>query len=719
MAKALPKLTLSPSRDIPFDKLILSQANVRRVKAGVSIEDLADDIERRGLLHGINVRPVLGDDGIETGMFEVPAGGRRYRALEILVKRKRLAKIALVPCVVKAVDGPVTAEEDSLAENTFREPLHPLDEFRGMQRLVEKGEREEAIAAHFRVTPAVVRQRLKLASVSPVLHDVYAEGAMTLDQLMAFSVSDDHARQEQVWELLAQSSNKSPGFIRTRLLESTVPADDARALFVGIDAYVAAGGCVLRDLFEDDQGGWLQDAALLDKLAADRLKREAETIAGEGWKWIEVAFELPYGFDFELRAIEPTHVPPTVEATAEIATLQAEADALEDQWSGAAEVPDEVDRRVTEIDERIAELNQGHWVYDPAEMAFAGAFVSIDEDGSVYVERGWVRPEDEPVEASETDEVLADDERTEAGETDADTPEGEPAVQRAIITIGGGEPEDSDDEDADEGIKPLSDRLVSELTAERTLALQDAFAASPSVAFAAVLHSFVLSMFYWGRTESCLSVSLTRVSFPFQSAGLKNTVPAKAIEARHAVWKARLPQSDKDLWDALQQLDGNEQAALFAHCAAYAVSAVYEAVPKYDNGRVTAHGIARRIAHSHVLAEAVGLDMVANGWKPTVENYFGKVTKAHILAAVTEGKGDQTAALIDHLKKPDMAREAERLMSDAAWLAEPLRMPQFEPADLVDRADAPADGDEALPAFLEPGTDADGETDEEIAIAAE
>lgn len=35
------KITLSASRDIPFNKLVLSQANVRRIKAGVSIEELA------------------------------------------------------------------------------------------------------------------------------------------------------------------------------------------------------------------------------------------------------------------------------------------------------------------------------------------------------------------------------------------------------------------------------------------------------------------------------------------------------------------------------------------------------------------------------------------------------------------------------------------------------------------------------------------------------
>jgi len=127
MTQAAQKIVLSPSRDIPFNKLVLSQSNVRRIKAGVSIEELAEDIARRTLLQSLNVRPVLDDDGHETGMFEVPAGGRRYRALERLVKQKRLARTAPVPCVVREGDG-ISAEEDSLAENSQREPLHPLDQ---------------------------------------------------------------------------------------------------------------------------------------------------------------------------------------------------------------------------------------------------------------------------------------------------------------------------------------------------------------------------------------------------------------------------------------------------------------------------------------------------------------------------------------------------------------------------------------------------------------
>ena len=105
------KIILSPSRDIPLDRLELSQSNVRRVKAGVSIDALANDIARRGLLHGLNVRPILDGAGQETGRYEVPAGGRRYRALGLLVTRKLLAKDAPVPCLVKAADDAILAED--------------------------------------------------------------------------------------------------------------------------------------------------------------------------------------------------------------------------------------------------------------------------------------------------------------------------------------------------------------------------------------------------------------------------------------------------------------------------------------------------------------------------------------------------------------------------------------------------------------------------------
>src|SRR3546814_4127054 len=141
--------------------------------------------------------------------------------------------------------------------------------------------------------------------------------------------------------------------------------------------------------------------------------------------------------------------------------------------------------------------------------------------------------------------------------------------------MAGATTDDTDDDD-EQIIKPLPDRLVSELTAHRTLALQDAFAASPSTAFAAVLHSMVLSTFYHGRTESCLGVSVQRTSFPNQAPGMKDSPSARSIAARHEAWEKRLPDSDKDLWDALMLLDGGDQAALFAHCASFGVNALWE-----------------------------------------------------------------------------------------------------------------------------------------------
>ncbi|MBP8232688.1 MAG: ParB N-terminal domain-containing protein, partial [Rhizorhabdus sp.] len=663
MTKAVQKITLSPSRDIPFNKLVLGQSNVRRVKAGVSIEQLAESIAQRTLLQGLSVRAVVDADGNETGMFEVPAGGRRYRALELLVKQKRMSKTQAVPCVVR--EGGI-AEDDSVAENDERVGLHPLDQFRAFQTLRDLGMSEEDIAARHFVNPAIVKQRLRLASVSPKLHEVYAEDGMTLEQLMAFSVTADHARQEQVWENVSRSGYDEPYQIRRLLTENTVRGSDPRAQFVGLDAYQSAGGGVLRDLFEHDDGGWLQDVVLLDRLVTEKLKAEAETIAAEGWKWISVAVDFPYGHTQGLRQIEGKPVDLSPEEQATIDALNAEQAKLEVDYRDADELPDEVDQRLGEIESALAAFEDRPMLYEPAEIARAGVFISIDSEGRLAVDRGYVRPEDE---------VPATDPDVGQG-ADASSTEGlevGPSVQRTVIAVAGGAADaEEDDEDA---TKPLPDRLIIELTAHRTLALRDALAGNPAVAFQAVLHNFVLTAFYrFASSGSCLEISLRTPNFPAQAPGLRESVSAKAVEARHEVWKARLPKSENDLWDALTALDGGAQASLFAHCASFAVNAVHEPANRYNQGRVSAHGVRTRLDQADVLARAVGLDMVQAGWRPTVDNYLGRVTKPRILDAVRQAKGESSAQLIDHLKKADMAKEAERLLDGSGWLPEPLRL---------------------------------------------
>jgi ParB family transcriptional regulator, chromosome partitioning protein len=334
MAKVVQKVTLSLSRDIPFDKLVLSQPNVRRIKAGVSVEELAEDIARRGLLQSLNVWPVLDTDGVDTGAFEIPAGGRRFQALPLLVKQKRLAKTAPIPCIVRDAASEILAEDDSLAENMQRVALHPLDQFRAFQALREKGQGEEAIAAAFFVTPEIVKQRLKLASVAPALLEAYAEDGITLEQLMAFTVNPDHGRQVQVWDAVKNSWNKDPYAIRRFLTEASVRASDRRAVFVGVDAYEAADGVVLRDLFQGDDGSWLADPALLDRLVAEKLQAEAEALVSEGWKWTLVATDLPYGYSHGLRRLAGDPAPMSDEESAAHAALLAEYRALEEEYSG-------------------------------------------------------------------------------------------------------------------------------------------------------------------------------------------------------------------------------------------------------------------------------------------------------------------------------------------------------------------------------------------------
>lgn len=670
-------ITLSRSQDVPFEQLVLSERNVRRIQTGLSIEDLAEDIARRTLLQSLSVRPILERDGF----FEVQAGGRRYRALALLVKQGRLPATAPIPCIVRE-DG--LLEEDSLAENVQRRNLHPLDQFRAFQNLREQGLGEEEIAARFFVTPQIVKQRLKLASISPQLLEVYAGDAMTLEQLMAFAVCDDLARQEQVWESISQGYNKSAGYIRRLLTEHSIAADDARVLFVGLSAYEAAGGRVLRDLFSEENDGWIEDAVMLEHLFTEKLNRAAETVRAEGWSWVQVAESFPYGHTRGMRRLTGDIMPMSAEETAEYDALVKEKEEIERQYfqDEGEEIPDEVERQLTRLDERIDELDDRPVVYDPADINRAGAFVSINNDGSLVVERGFVQREDDVPGVSDT----STSQTRSLG-----------AMPKSAGTTAQG---CSSTEPEEEGVKPLSDRLMMELTAHRTLALRDALAKDPDVAFLAALHALVFQSFYPYAIDSCLEVTVKSASFSVQGPELKTCASAQSIDQRHANWQKQLPKEPKDLWTVLQGFDADSRAALFAHCIALSVNALREPWNKGEG----------RQRDANQLAEALTLDLSAAGWKPTAANYLGRISKPQIIEAVREAKGASAASLIEHMRKSDMAEQAERMLADTNWLPEPLRTPGFDPIGIADHAspqsdtaprqDGEDDPSDVLPAFL-------------------
>ncbi len=680
------KIELAGAQNLAFSSLRLSQSNVRRIQNGLSIEELAEDIGRRGLLSSLSARPILDDAGIETGLFEVPAGGRRFRALELLIKQKRLAKDAPVPCIIRT-DG--LAEEDSLAENVQRVNLHPLDQFHAFKTLADKGLSEEDIAARFFVPVNVVRQRLKLALVSPVILDAYEAGTIALEIVMAFTVNPDTERQDAVFSQLAASRDLGTYRIKRLLTESTVPANDRRVLFVTLDAYVEAGGAVLRDLFTEDNGGWLSDPALLDRMVAEKLAAAGEALKGEGWKWVEVAVDFPYGYNFDLDELVAEVPMPSDEDAARLRAAVDEYNGLQASVEDEGTfLSDSAAARAEELEAIIEELENPAPAYKPEDMAIAGAFIELDRDGSLLIERGYVRPEDR---RPEPKEPIGDEGGLEEGAfEDSDDGRNEDRANGEDESGTGAAEASQPLEPEDPSIKPLQDSLHRELTAYRTLVLRNALAKAPAAALTALLHKLCRDAFNPNSLLDALEIRVSSASLAFVGGpDLKDCTAGKEIAERTAQWRGILPKDDAELWVYLSALPDQSRAELLAHLVASGVNALFEPAGRPGYSGVSVASVQHRLGDADRLAEAVNLDLVAAGWIPTVDNYLGRVPKPRILLAVEQGCGAEAAARIDHLKKGDMAAEAEVLLKTTGWLPEPLRAPEPTAAPQPPTSDDP------------------------------
>ncbi|MFF6599317.1 ParB/RepB/Spo0J family partition protein, partial [Pseudomonas aeruginosa] len=287
---AAPLEMADPSKNlilVPLSQLLprRSKRNARKMPR-LSIPELAASIARIGLLQNLIV--ILSADG---EAYEVVAGDRRLTALKLLAKKKRIPADYEVPCLLVP---DASARTVSLAENLMREQMHPADQFAAFAALVKEGRPIEDIAADFGVSPLVVQRRLKLANVSPRLMADYRAGGVTLEQLMALTITDDHAAQEAAF-YGAPEWQRSPSKLRERLTEREIDAAHALVRFVGLDAYRQAGGGIRRDLFaEGDAGTYLTDTAVLETLVRDKLATLAEDVRAEGWAWVEAVPHLAY-----------------------------------------------------------------------------------------------------------------------------------------------------------------------------------------------------------------------------------------------------------------------------------------------------------------------------------------------------------------------------------------------------------------------------------------
>ncbi|MDX5394000.1 MAG: ParB/Srx family N-terminal domain-containing protein, partial [Caulobacteraceae bacterium] len=486
--------------DIPLNKLKKSPKNARRTPHGeAAIEALAASIAAKGLLQAPVVEPERDAEGQPTGFYLVTIGEGRRQALLLRAKRKEIRKSDPVRCVVDTANDP---HEISLDENVTRTDMHPADQFEAFKRLAEeRGLGAEDIGARFGVSPHVVRQRLRLGAVSSKLMAIYREGGLNLDQLMAFAVTEDHERQEQVYEQL--SFNRSPAVIRRAMTEAKVPASDRRAIFVG-EAYAEAGGRTLRDLFTEDGGGWLEDVALLDRLAAEKLDRiAAEVSEGEGWKWAEAHLDYPHGHGF--RRVYPQRVERSEADQARMAELSDELEALSAQWEATEDLPEEVAARFAALEGELEGFGNAY-AYDPEDVARGGVFVVLGHDGEARVERGLIRQEDEaPLPEPEQDGAEAEGD----GATEGVTDDAEPDEVEAA---------------------PLSERLVLDLTAYRTIGLRDAVGGDPNLALVALVHALAVRTFYPPYEQaSCIDVKVTSAYLDGHAPGVSESFAGRRI----------------------------------------------------------------------------------------------------------------------------------------------------------------------------------------------
>ena len=599
---------------IPLSSLVRAENNIRKTDREADIDQLAASIDAHGLLENLIVHP------LDDGRFAVIAGGRRLAALGLLLEQGKIEADHPVPCQVRETTATRELIELSLAENVARSPVHPADQFEAFRTLHLQGLGAEEIAARFGVPASTVLQRLKLAAVSPRLMEEYREARMTLEQLMAFTISEDVEAQERIWfDFPHRDAN--PAYIKRLLTQSHVNGRDRRARFIGTQAYEAAGGVIVRDLFQPQDEGYFSDSQLLDRLVAERLSAEAEALRAEGWGWVDVCHEIDYGHLGRFGRVRPSERPLSEEDETRLSELASRYDELvsgldEDQES------DELDR----ITADISALQEGREFWPEDVKSTAGAVLSLDYTGTLVITRGLVRPEDRQ---------------------DEETPRGSRGRRKA--------------NGADDS---LSDALMAELTAHRTAALQIVLAGKPDEALNALVFALASRVFHGSSSPCCIDIRPVTTD-PSHGRETVGESPAMAeLTKLTDDWLERLPDQPGDLYAWIASADMETRLSLLAYCTARTVNAI---VPPQGqlNGACA--------EQAEALANATGLDM-SQWWTPTQATYFKRVTRDQIAKAVAEAVSKRAAQKLSKAKtKKAMAEQAEQLIAGKAWLPAPLR----------------------------------------------
>lgn len=628
-----------PIVTVPYSTLRPSPLNAR-TKPLSGIPGLAANIRAKGLLQNLVVHEIKGSRDRQR-KYGVCAGQRREAALDLLFEQKNIAADYPVPVRIVS-EGEALAI--SLIENTEREALDPFDVLRAYRMLAEEGRSVDYIAALFSASPLTVKRRMKLANVSPRLLSLLRNDAITLDQLAALALADNHDTQEHIW-FDANEWQRQPNYLQQAITRAEIDASRSRLVrFIGLDTYEAAGGYVRRDLFSDDgNAGYIADAKLLQRLVAQKLDAAAEEVRAEGWGWTETRVEHDVLELNRYGKLRPIQRPFTDDEQREMDALTAqqndlagELEALSEDDENAYEEADRLDAEIGRVNAVIVALENRAQVWDTQQMAEAGAFVIIDPQGKLLIEHGLVRREN----CTALDAASA---------TVTGTPQAE-AADRADAPA--------------PRIKPVhSAKLCQRLTAHRTVAIHAEMVAQPAVALAALLRHLAPQALpeHYGYTSApdylALSGDNNHDGLLRAADDLPTSAAWSTIEAQRARWVAELPAKHADLLPWLAKQDpGTTLLDLLAFCTGTLLDGIVgEEKPQAINA----------------VAGALNLDMTRY-WTPTRATYFDHVSKARIGEVVSGAVSPKVAADLWKMKKADAAAAAELRLAKVAWLPEIL-----------------------------------------------
>ncbi len=626
-------------RPIALDRLSVAPENVRKTPPATAAEaELKASIAAHGLLENLIVR----SEG-PGGGYAVVAGGRRLAALKKLAADGVLDAAHPVPCLV--VDDNASSSELSLAENVIRIAMHPADQVTAFTKLAESGVTVAAIAARFGISEPLVEQRLRLGNAAPELVDAYRADEIDLETLKAFAVTTDHGRQMAVWEQLANQGYRPTSWEVKRLLtEERTPANSAMARFVGINAYEAAGGPVLRDLFADEEesGIWLEDPVLLQKLAMDKLGEAVKDLQTR-WRWATAVPEVDWTSMARYGRIQPEPAAPTDEETAELDRLRTREDELcnldEDEWTETlGEEACAIETRTGEISAAI----EARETYRAEDYAVAGAIATIAWNGELQVIGGLVRPEDMPKPADSGAGPDAD-----AG--DGDNATGSVRFQGTAISAPMASPPDPQAEarkEAGVGIG-LADDLRSIRTALVKAQLGNDFAA----AFDLMLFQLGRAVFTRGYRDHALDIAIRetadRPTMRMNDQDFGAWSPGETMLAD----RSGLPldwltiDDDGESFATLRALPEAEKQALFAASVARTVKGQLAFEPQ---------------ARPELEATVARLDIdFAGEVRPSADMLWSRINKGRILDIARETLGPAWVSARAKNKKAALAKAME------------------------------------------------------------